>query len=354
MCTQTDMVSDDITALQSEIDELKSTLADKKKLKRDLFMETVLESDSSVRKYTGINTLMLLTGIFNVIKNVDSKIKYWRGPESADEKYYQCTRESSKPGPSRVLSLWEEYIMTLVRLRVGLPTNVISDLFGISETTVSRTFTTIINHLYSILKNVISWPSKKKIQKTMPRSFKKKYPKTRVIIDCTEFFINKPRGPQAQSATYSTYKSHNTFKALVGVSPSGAFTFVSDLWGGNVSDRYITKECGIIDKLEKGDDVMADRGFTIRDLCTAKGATLNIPPFTHKVSWGKGKRLNAAQVKTTKAIASLRIHVERAIERLKNWKLLSQTMPVNLTPLANQMVVVAAALCNFLPPLVKK
>jgi len=37
---------------------------------------------------------------------------------------------------------------------------------------------------------------------------------------------------------------------------------------------------GLIDLLEEGDHVVADRGFTVRDLLPKKGVKLNIPPFT--------------------------------------------------------------------------
>ena len=72
---------------------------------------------------------------------------------------------------------------------------------------------------------------------------------------------------------------NHTLKCLVGISPSGAFTFISKLWSGNISDKELTKKCGILDLLEAGDDIMADRGFTIRDYCTERDCTLNIPPF---------------------------------------------------------------------------
>ena len=52
------------------------------------------------------------------------------------------------------------------------------------------------------------------------------------MIDCTEFFIETPSSLVNQAITYSSYKSHNTFMVLVGISPSGAVTFLSQLWGG--------------------------------------------------------------------------------------------------------------------------
>jgi len=127
--------------------------------------------------------------------------------------------------------------------------------------------------------SILRWPSKGEIKSHIPSSFSK-YPDTRVIIDCTEFFIEKPSSPSAQKATWSDYKHHNTVKLLVGITPSGAFSFISKLWSGSTSDRRVTQESGLIDLLEEGDHVMADRGFTIRDLLTKRGVKLNMPPFT--------------------------------------------------------------------------
>ena len=45
--------------------------------------------------------------------------------------------------------------------------------------------------------------------------------------------------------------------------------------GGNASDEQIVKESRPLDLFEKGDSVMADKGFLIQDLL---GGTLNISP----------------------------------------------------------------------------
>ncbi|CAC5424673.1 unnamed protein product [Mytilus coruscus] len=164
----------------------------------------------------------------------------------------------------------------------------------------------------------------------------------------------RPRNPTAQSKTWSNYNSKNTFKTLVGITPNGAFSFISDLWTGNISDRSITGRSGYIDLIEKGDHVMADRGVLIKDLSLSKGATLNMPPFTRPSKHGKRRCLTAKEIKESKSIASLRIHVERSIQRLKSYKFLSGVMSINSLSVANQALKVAAFFCNLMKPLVQK
>ena len=252
-----------------------------------------------------------------------------------------------KPGPKRKVPLFAEFIMVLTRLRLGLLIRHLADIYSISEGTVSKIYTTWICLLYHVLNSLlIVWPTRKQVQRNLPKSFSK-FPRTRIIIDCTEIKVQKPTGPSAQKVTWSDYKSSNTFKLLVGISPTGAFTFVSKLWSGGISDRNITVKSGLVDKLEPNDDCMADIGFNIRDLVTKKRATLNIPPFS------KGKQLSTKACTKTRRIAAVRIHVERAIQRLKGFKILQGVMPISLAAVSDQTVTVCAALCNLLKPLVK-
>ena len=66
-----------------------------------------------------------------------------------------------------------------------------------------------------------------------------------------------------QSLTYSSYKHHNTFKGLIGICPTGAVTFISQLYVGSISDQALTRDCGILELIEPGDSIMADKGFDI-------------------------------------------------------------------------------------------
>ena len=83
---------------------------------------------------------------------------------------------------------------------------------------------------------------------------------------------------KTQAQTWSNYKDHNTWKALVGICPNGIVTFVSSLWTGRVSEKELTKCSGLLEKLEPVDNNMADWGFDIPDILPSR-VTLNILPF---------------------------------------------------------------------------
>ena len=176
----------------------------------------------------------------------------------------------------------------------------------------------------------------------MPECFCEKYPLTGVIIDCTEIFIEKPSCFRAQSGTYSSYKSHNTAKGLIGIAPHGAVTFVSKLYGGHCSDKAIVEDCGILQLLEEGDSVMADRGFEIQDLLAKKKVYLNIPPLMRCKD-----QLSPEEEDETRDVASVRIHVERAIERVKNYNILTQIIPNSMAEDLNKIWKVCALLTNL-------
>ena len=124
--------------------------------------------------------------------------------------------------------------------------------------------------------------------------------------------------------TYSSHKNHNTAKEWIGISPSGYPSFVSSLYAGRTSDRKITRDCGILDLLEPNDQIMADRGFDIQD-DLPNNVTLKIPPFLDRKD-----QLSLDEELTTRKIASVTIHVEGAIARIKSYRILHQDIPLTI------------------------
>ena len=201
------------------------------------------------------------------------------------------------------------------------------------------------------LQRLIPWPDREALQKSMPECFQVSFgKKVAVIIDCFEIFTERPSNLEARSYTWSSYKHHNTVKVLLGTTPQGVVSFVSDTWEGRTSDKYITEHCGIINKLLPGDVVLADRGFDIGDSVGMMQARLHIPAFT------KGKsQLSAMEVQETREIANVRIHVERVIGNVRQkYSILQSTLPIHFLikrvgediPLIDRIVHSCCALSN--------
>ena len=132
------------------------------------------------------------------------------------------------------------------------------------------------------------------------------YSDTGVIPDCTETKTEYASSLALNSQLNSYYKGSPTFKRLIGNAPNRAVTFVNSLFSGSRSDVEMIQISGILDLLQPGDGVMADKGLTVGNVEEA-GAKVNIPPFPKN----RGQ-FSQAEVRE---IASVRIHVELAIRR---------------------------------------
>ena len=72
-----------------------------------------------------------------------------------------------------------------------------------------------------------------------------------------------------------------------------------------------TQNSGLREKLQYGDVIMADRGFNIQEMLACKG--VNVPPFMNESG-----QFNERELLETRRIASLRIHIVRSMEQIKN------------------------------------
>ena len=139
---------------------------------------------------------------------------------------------------------------------------------------------TWINFLYDNCKSLVTWPTREQIVYNLPKLFTGQ-PDTRIVVDCTEF-VTPHQSLKAQWMTWSEYKYSNTFKVLIGVTPSGMVTSISRLWGGNVSDRHMVQYGEFLPKLCPCDVIMADKGFMVEDLLAADVGLNMLPRVSTK------------------------------------------------------------------------
>ena len=92
---------------------------------------------------------------------------------------------------------------------------------------------------------------------------------------------------------------------------------------------------------------MADMGFTVHDELARVGVLLNITLFL-----GGRDYLPKAEVKASQTIASVRIHVERAIRGIKTYCISLNEIPLALHGSINQICTVICLLTNLTQTLI--
>lgn len=124
---QTNLTLQDMEKSEAELLQLRETFRDKDDLKRYLLVYKMTDSDSSVKSYFGLPSVVTLFGIFAILDNLTPTLAYWKGGSGV----YNATPEnpSKKTGPNRKLTRFHEFLITLLRLRLALPTFVIADIF---------------------------------------------------------------------------------------------------------------------------------------------------------------------------------------------------------------------------------
>lgn len=256
--------------------------------------------------YTGLSSILLFNSLFILLEPYLKNLRYWRGTKQSKVVASKIRKKSFISSNKKKLSLKNEFLMTLMRLRLGLLNEDLADRFCISPASCSNIFKTWVRFLSETLgKALVAWLPKESILQNMPKVYRKAgHGKLRVIIDCSEVFIERPKSLDVQAATWSDYKSHNTLKFLIGISPTGFITFLSDCYGGRASDKFICQDSGFYNCLDWYDEVMADRGFQITEELMLNFCTLSVPPGARLKS-----QMTSDECKKTKDIANLRIHI---------------------------------------------
>ena len=245
----------------------------------------------------------------------------------------------------------DQFFATLVKLRQNVLMTDLAYRMNVTEATVSKFFHKWLNVMHINLKQLVIWPDKDTLQHNLPSVFQGRFRQVRCIIDCFEIFIERPLSFTARALTFSNYKKYNTVKVLIAVSPTGSIAYISSAWGGRVSDKVITQQCGFLNLINPGDVVLADRGFNVQDDIAIKGGKLEIPAFTR----GK-QQLSREEVEKSRQLARVRIHVERVIGQMrKKYTILNGTLPITLVKkpsdttvtTIDKILLVCAALTNL-------
>ncbi|XP_052224775.1 uncharacterized protein LOC127840402 [Dreissena polymorpha] len=230
-----------ITKLTEENENLKR---ENRMLKGNL-SEKILQTNDDVNFYTGIKSWNIFSKFHKVISPLVNR--RWNGVVSVIKNVRRFS-EKTRSGPERKLSSKSEFLLMLMKLRLGTLNKDLAKRFGISEALFSRIFFAWLRASYLVLRSLVYIPEQDALIATKTQRFRV-LPDLHSIIDCTELFIETPKDLFLQTQTWSDYKHHNTLKFLVACAPNSCIIYVSPVYLGRATDKAITIDCGFLDQL---------------------------------------------------------------------------------------------------------
>ncbi|KAG0440140.1 hypothetical protein HPB47_016390 [Ixodes persulcatus] len=137
-------------------------------------------------------------------------------------------------GESRILNQRKDFsisnedavLLTMMKLYHNLTFSLLGVLFGVHRTTASNIFRASVPVLAAVLRHAVFWPEKEAVLQSLTKYFNK-YRDCRMVLDCTEIPLQKPKNLESQLLTYSHYKGTHTAKVLVCETPGGLISYVS-------------------------------------------------------------------------------------------------------------------------------
>lgn len=197
----------EITFIRDNIQQLHWPLNHRKKIsRRNVVNEIIFINDENMKFQTGIPTVAAFNALYKIIERKIFRASYWNGPK-----------------PKSGLTFKDEITLTLTKLLLELLNRDLTHKFNISESEISKLFTTWIKLLTNIFGTLVFNPPKEVVREHLPPCFQNS--KYSQVMHNIEVFLEKK-------------------------------TKVS---GSRTSVNRITRHCGVYDFIEPCDIVMSDR-----------------------------------------------------------------------------------------------
>jgi hypothetical protein len=194
----------------------------------------------------------------------------------------------------------------LIYLRHNVAHAVVGALFGVSADTSENTFHEIVQVLREVCP-AHRWEAEKHWLKGQPSWHPAD--EDRLLIDSFETPVRRPSQDFAQRRVYSGKKKRHTLKTQVVTDGHGEVLEIDPGHRGPRNDKQLYEASGVTERYPQPEKY-ADLGY--------QGATdLHLP---HKKP--KGGELTPAQREANRQHASLRVHVEHGVRRLKGFRIL--------------------------------
>ncbi|XP_055357051.1 uncharacterized protein LOC129602109 [Paramacrobiotus metropolitanus] len=318
-----------------------------KRLTRQEFRaETFADSDKAIQNLTGLPSYLVLLTLYETVfagKNEGFLDTLLYTKQTGEVPY----PDRSRGGAPMALDGFNQYFLTLMKLRTGMTYEVLAAIFGVDARTIGRYYNCWLLVMDERMVNIFrKYPYDGIDPLPLPPKVAALFPKISMIIDGFEIKIQKPKNPDAARKCWSNYKKSYTIKYLVGSEADGNMCFLSHPYQGSISDPAIVKASNLFLKLGFGDVVLADRGFQMTELAQKLGIKWIVPPSVRK-----DENMSREKLKDTAEIARVRIVIENAIGRAKTFNQIRGPLYISDLQRIDTEVRVVFNLCKFLPPL---
>ena len=204
---------------------------------------------------------------------------------------------NKKLGRKCKVSLIEQIMITLFKLRYNLPDRIIEDLFRIDHVTISRIIIRISTYLSKVNINI-----------------KDKESNLFYIVDSTVLRIGKGKNNE----TYSGYKHHHGVKFQVTINDKSMIEHVSKSYSSSIHDKklFIKEYKSLMSKINKGLDILGDKGYS-----GLNEYKVNIPTKRNEVKYKENKNLSKSE---NKILSSKRIKVEHVFAYIKSYRIMQR------------------------------
>ncbi len=204
---------------------------------------------------------------------------------------------NKKLGRKCKVSLIEQIMIILFKLRYNLPDRILEDLFRIDHVTISRIIIRISTYLSKVNINI-----------------KDKESNLFYIVDSTVLRIGKGKNNE----TYSGYKHHHGVKFQVTINDKSMIEHVSKSYSSSIHDKklFIKEYKSLMSKINKGLDILGDKGYS-----GLNEYKVNIPTKRNEVKYKENKNLSKSE---NKILSSKRIKVEHVFAYIKSYRIMQR------------------------------
>lgn len=255
------------------------------------------------------------------------------------------------------LSTRSQLLLTLFKLRHNFTFIDLGYRFCLSKIKAKNIFCAWLYQISDRFQEVYTWPHRETLKAQVPRHFHQNFPSTFVLLKRIKIKVFQERNRANFSSLpreVASKKSEKTRHGILAVDPRGSVIGCSRLVVGNLSDSDLFENCGLKrqlvtlmnnGKLANGDGILCE-GLDIEKDINEIGLKLNNVAFM--------KCDISDQLKTmlqTQHVQNHKILVDKAVNRLKKFRIISQTVPTSLSASCDKIFQVTAFLTNFQPPL---